>query len=151
MQSRTDRHRHILELIDKKEIETQSQLRQALKKTGFDVNQATLSRDIRELGLVKIASGGRYRYGRTDILQATTTTKPSLARVKTFVREVDWSGNTVVIKTNSGAANPVAEAIDHLGLDEILGTVAGDNTIFIVVRRNAVSRKVAKELESFFL
>lgn len=147
MQSRPDRHRRILELIAKKEIETQAQLQQALKKSGFDVNQATLSRDIRELGLIKVSTGGGYRYGTSDNL-STTTTKPSLAGVKRLIHEMDWSGNMVVIKTNSGAAGLVAEAIDHIGHSEILGTVAGDNTIFLVVRRDAVSRKVIKELES---
>ncbi len=150
MQSRIDRHHKILELISKREIGTQGELAEALEKSGFSVTQATLSRDIRELGLVKIASQGVYRYASRQNISATspTTTHATLASVKRFVRDIDWSGTTVVIITDSGAAAHVAEAIDQLSLKQVLGTVAGDNTIFLVIRRNANAAKVVEQLES---
>ena len=152
MQERNERHRKILDLVAAQEIGTQTDLEKALKKVGVRVTQATLSRDIRELGLVKIASGGRYRYASRQNIEPSTTTKPtmhaSLASVKRFVRNLDWSGNTVVIITDSGAAAHVAEAIDRLDMKELLGTVAGDNTILIIVRRDVTSKKVVKQLET---
>jgi len=151
--TKEERHRIILDLVASKEIGTQTDLEKALKKEGCRVTQATLSRDIRELGLVKIASGGRYRYASRQNIEPSTTTKhpmhASLASVKRFVRNIDWSGNTVVIITDSGAAAHVAEAIDQLDLSPmLLGTVAGDNTIFIIVKRDVAATKVVKQLES---
>jgi transcriptional regulator of arginine metabolism len=152
MQTREERHRKILDLVENQEIGTQTDLEKALKRIGVRVTQATLSRDIRELGLVKIASGGRYRYASRQNIEPSTTTKPamhaSLASVKRFVRNIDWSGNTVVIITDSGAASHVAEAIDRLELSQLLGTVAGDNTILMVVKRDVTAKKVVKDLES---
>ncbi|HEY9785226.1 MAG TPA: arginine repressor [Candidatus Obscuribacterales bacterium] len=151
MQSRTDRHQKILELIEAKQIRTQAQLQEALSKSGFEVNQATLSRDIRELGLVKIVSGGRYRYASRQNISASTTLHTPLTTLKRFVHDVDWSGNIVVIKTDSGAASHVAEAIDNLDLEGLLGSIAGDNTIFLTVRRDAAAQKVVRQLQSLLL
>lgn len=152
LNAREDRHRKILDLVANQIIGTQIDLEKALKKAGYRVTQATLSRDIRELGLVKIASGGRYRYASRQNIEPSTTTMhsmhASLASVKRFVRKIDWSGNTVVIITDSGAAAHVAEAIDRLELSELLGSVAGDNTIFLVVQRDIAAKKVVKHLES---
>ncbi|MBX9669961.1 MAG: hypothetical protein K2X93_20225 [Candidatus Obscuribacterales bacterium] len=152
MQTRTDRHKKILDLVANQNIGTQTDLEKVLKKEGFRVTQATLSRDIRELGLVKIASGEGYRYASRQNIQPTTTTThtmhASLASVKRFVRKIDWSGNTVVIITDSGAAAHVAEAIDRLEMGQLLGTVAGDNTILLIVHRDAAAKKVVKHLET---
>lgn len=152
MQSRIDRQRKILELVSQQDIATQTDLEKALRKSGFSVTQATLSRDIRELGLIKTANGGRYKYAsRQNISNTTTsphTTHAILAGLKRFVKNIDWSGNTVVVVTDSGAAPPVAEAIDRLEIPEILGTVAGDNTILIVVHRDSTAKKVTKQLQS---
>lgn len=149
MQSRADRHQKIVELIEQHEIGTQLELQEALSNAGFSVNQATLSRDIRELELVKVNSGGRYRYARRQNLQPTTTTMHAvLTPLRQFVHDIDWSGNTVVISTDSGAAPSVAEAIDKLRLTDVLGTVAGDNTIILVVRRDAIASTVVGQLKS---
>lgn len=152
MQERNERHRKILDLVADQEIATQTDLEKALKKVGVRVTQATLSRDIRELGLVKIPSGGSYRYASHQNIEPSATSQhdvqESLVMVKRFVRNIDWSGNTVVIITDSGAASHVAEAIDRLELRELLGTVAGDNTILMVVRRDVPAKKVVKNLES---
>lgn len=128
------RHAKILELIEKRPIETQEDLADELKKSGFNVTQATVSRDIKELRLIKIlAENGNYKYA----VMREQDNMLSERLVKVFsesVLTVDYTGNMVVIKTFSGAASAAAEAIDAFDLKDIVGTVAGDNTIFILLR-----------------
>lgn len=128
------RHAKILELIERHPIETQEELAEELKKSGYNITQATVSRDIKELKLVKVLDeNGIYKY-------ATLKEQDSMLSerlVKVFaesVLSVDYAGNIVVVKTFSGAANAAAEAIDVLDFKEIVGTIAGDDTIFILVR-----------------
>ncbi|HOE56474.1 MAG TPA: arginine repressor [Bacillota bacterium] len=127
------RHAKILEIIERHPIETQEELAEELKKSGYHITQATVSRDIKELKLVKVLENGTYKY-------ASMKEKDSLLNerlVKVFaesVLSIDYSGNIVVVKTFSGAANAAAEAIDVLDYKEMVGTVAGDDTIFILVR-----------------
>lgn len=149
MHNKTDRQKTILELIHRHPVATQSELRRHLKSAGVRVDQATLSRDIRDLNLVKVATGDGYRYA---LLEEANPTLPQrgIAVIKRFVRTIDCSGNQIVIKTDVGAAQPVAEAIDRLNLEELLGTVAGDNTIIAVVKERRVSRRVVNKLEKIF-
>lgn len=128
------RHAKILELIERYPIETQEELAEELKKSGYNITQATVSRDIKELKLVKVLDeNGIYKY-------ATLKEQDSMLSerlVKVFaesVLSVDYAGNIVVVKTFSGAANAAAEAIDVLDFKEVVGTIAGDDTIFILVR-----------------
>jgi len=128
------RHAKILEIIEKHPIETQEELAEELKKSGYNITQATVSRDIKELKLVKVLDeNGIYKY-------ATLKEQDSMLSerlVKVFaesVLSVDYAGNIVVVKTFSGAANAAAEAIDVLDFKEMVGTIAGDDTIFILVR-----------------
>lgn len=128
------RHAKILELIERHPIETQEELAEELKKSGYNITQATVSRDIKELKLVKVLDeNGIYKY-------ATLKEQDSMLSerlVKVFaesVLSVDYAGNIVVVKTFSGAANAAAEAIDVLDFKEMVGTIAGDDTIFILVR-----------------
>lgn len=129
---RYSRQNMVLELINKYEIETQEKLCQLLKEAGFDVTQATISRDIKELQLVKAMSpSGKYKY-----VQHKEEGPISNRFVKIFketILSVDAAGNIIVIKTLSGCANAAAEAIDSLNVDHIVGSVAGDNTILIVI------------------
>jgi transcriptional regulator of arginine metabolism len=122
----------VLELINKYEIETQEKLCQLLKESGYDVTQATISRDIKELQLVKTMSpSGKYKY-----VQHREEGPISNRFVKIFketILSVDAAGNIIVIKTLSGCANAAAEAIDSLNVDHIVGSVAGDNTILVVI------------------
>jgi transcriptional regulator of arginine metabolism len=122
----------VLELIESNEIETQEQLCQLLRESGYNVTQATVSRDIKELQLVKkLSSSGRYKY-----VQSKDEGPISGRFVKIFketITSVEAAGNIVVIKTLSGCGSAAAEAIDSLGIEHLVGSVAGDNTVLIVI------------------
>ncbi len=127
------RQEKILELIANYEIETQEKLSSLLKAEGFDVTQATVSRDIKELQLFKVLSeNGKYKYSSVN----NHDTNISSRFVKIFqetVKSVVPSYNIVVVKTLTGCGNAAGEAIDSLNLPHVVGSIAGDNTIFIVV------------------
>lgn len=128
------RHSKILEIIENNLIETQEELAEQLKNKGVNVTQATVSRDIKELRLIKVLSDdGRYKYAAMKD-QNTMMTERLLKTFAETVLSIDYSGNIIVIKTFSGAANAAGEAIDAFDIKEIVGSVAGDNTIFILVR-----------------
>ncbi|MGL5649790.1 MAG: arginine repressor [Clostridium sp.] len=128
------RHEKILEIISEKDIETQEELAEALRLAGFDVTQATVSRDIKNLRLIKMQSiNGNYKYAEPKSDNAKLSDK--LANVlKNAVIGVENIDKMVVVKTFTGGASAAAEAIDNLEFENIAGTVAGDNTIFILVR-----------------
>ena len=129
---RYSRQNMVLELIESNEIETQEQLCQLLRESGYNVTQATVSREIKELQLVKkLSSSGRYKY-----VQSKDEGPISGRFVKIFketITSVEAAGNIVVIKTLSGCGSAAAEAIDSLGIEHLVGSVAGDNTILIVI------------------
>ena len=127
------RHDKILEIINNHEIDTQGELAQLLRGSGFNVTQATVSRDIRELGLVKVtASGGKQKY---QAAKPVNEQKNRLIRVlKDSVQSVDQAQNILVIKTGSGMAMAAAAALDHLEFPEVVGSIAGDDTIMAAVR-----------------
>lgn len=128
------RHAKILELIEKKEIDTQEDLAEELKKSGFNVTQATVSRDIKELRLIKVLTeSGAYKYAA--LKEQDTMLSERLVKIfSESVLSIDYAGNIVVIKTFSGAAGGACEAIDVFDISEIVGTIAGDDTIFVLVR-----------------
>jgi len=128
------RQTKILELISKKEVETQEELAESLKIMGIDVTQATISRDIKELRLVKIMSkNGKYKYATIGQSQEGITDR--LYKIfENSVVSIDNAMNVVVIKTIPGAAQICASAIDYMGVDEIVGTLAGDDTVFVAIR-----------------
>jgi transcriptional regulator of arginine metabolism len=149
MQSRSqkvERQKLILKIIKEAQVATQTELRDALKECGMECDQATVSRDIKEMGLIRVSDEfGNYHYSLLE--EATPAHRISkLAIVRRFIKNIDWSGNIIVIQTDSGSASPVAEAIDHLGVPEILGTIAGDNTIFAVVKEGKVAKKVVEKI-----
>lgn len=128
------RHSKILEIINKRDIETQEELADALKLADFDVTQATVSRDIKNLKLLKVQnSNGRYKYvePNKELNDINGKLESILSNAAISVENVD---KFVVIKTLTGSAMAVAEAIDTLFDTEVAGTIAGDNTIFILVR-----------------
>ncbi|MBB6631289.1 arginine repressor [Clostridium algidicarnis] len=131
---KSKRHSKILEIISLKDIETQEELAEELKESGFNVTQATISRDIKMLKLTKVLSSeGRYKY--VVISRDQNQISDKLASVLTnTVLSIESIDKMVVIKTLSGSASAAAEAIDNLQLTEIAGTIAGDNTILILVR-----------------
>lgn len=128
------RHAKIFELIATRDIETQEELAEELKKSGMNVTQATVSRDIKELKLIKVlSSSGNYKYA--TINQAENNISNKLVNIFTqSVVNVENVDNFVIIKTLSGSASAAAEAIDSLRFEGIAGTIAGDNTIFVLVR-----------------
>ena len=129
---RYTRQNKIIELISQHEIETQEKLAEFLRKSGYDVTQATVSRDIKELQLVKALSpSGKYKYILPD--QGGRQATDRYTKIfRDTVQNVAWSGNMLVIKTLVGCANAACEAIDSLEFPHIVGSIAGDNTVFIV-------------------
>lgn len=130
---RYSRQNKILDIINTHEVETQEKLVSLLKKSGYRVTQATISRDIKELQLVKTLSpSGKYKY-----TVGTNVDQPISDRyVKIFketIQTVAYSGNIIVVKTLQGCANAACEAIDNLNFPYVVGSIAGDNTIFLVV------------------
>lgn len=142
-----ERHEVVVELINKYDIETQEELAAYLRKEGFEVTQATVSRDIRELNLSKIAAGnGRQKY----IILQKDDTKLSDKYIRVlrdgFV-SMDMAQNILVIKTVQGMAMAVAAAIDAMKFPEVVGCIAGDDTIFAAVRSVEDTKAVMKRLD----
>lgn len=122
------RHNQVLEILRSHSITTQSDLREALAQRGIHVTQATVSRDIEDLGIVKTRDG----YHAPAAPEAAAPPQPSLAVIlKEFLREVRIASNLVVVRTHPGNAHSVAVALDSTGWPEVVGTVAGDDTIFL--------------------
>ena len=131
---KTKRQTKMLELIKKHDIETQEELSDYLQKEGYQVTQATVSRDIRELKLTKVAmSNGRQKYAALTEANEDLSEKYTRVFRDAFV-SMDMAQNTLVIKTVSGMAMAVAAAIDAMHLHEIVGCIAGDDTIMCAVR-----------------
>lgn len=135
----------IVDLINKQEIKTQEELSEKLKERGFTATQATVSRDIKELQLVKVASeSGGYCYSTPDSGSGSL----HLPRLKNIFREcvikVDRAQNLVVVKTLVGMANAAAAAIDAMKIDTIVGTLAGDDTILIIMRTNGEAEELCR-------
>ena len=129
-----ERHSKIVELIGKYEIETQEELAEKLTQAGFNVTQATVSRDIRELKLTKIpGENGRQRYMALESPRGTSASKYIRILKDGFV-SMDMAQNILVIKTVSGMAMAVAAALDAIKFHEVVGCIAGDDTIMCAVR-----------------
>ena len=124
----------ILELIDQYDIDTQDELASMLKARGLKVTQATVSRDIKELRLIKVLSDeGVYKYATVD--KAEADLKDRFINIFAHsVLSMSATGNLVVIKTIPGTASAAAEALDSMRMEEVVGTIAGDNSIFIAVK-----------------
>ena len=128
------RQSKILSLIQKSEIETQEDLAEALKNEGFSITQATVSRDIRELKLTKVATkAGGQKYVSLSNVEQQVSEKVIRVFKDAFVN-IDYAGNTIVIRTLVGMGNAVAAAVDAFNMEEIIGTLAGDDTIFCLVK-----------------
>ena len=133
MAGKTERHAAILELVGANDVASQEELRRLLEGRGVSVTQATLSRDLRELGMVRVPGEGGARYAlpetvASDAIPSLETLLPQL------FSSIDGVGELVVLHTLASGAQPVSEAIDAAGWREVLGTVAGENTILIICR-----------------
>ncbi|MFH1879805.1 MAG: arginine repressor [Bacillota bacterium] len=128
------RQKAILEIIRQQDINTQEELAEALKKINFNVTQATVSRDIKELRLLKTLSNeGAYRYTMVENMEHTLDER--FRRIfGESVLSVSSAYNQILIRTLSGSANVAAEMVDSLGWPEIIGTLAGDNTVLLIIR-----------------
>lgn len=137
----------ILSIIDRYDIETQEELSAKLKEMGIVVTQATVSRDIKELRLLKVLSAkGGYKYATADKAEHGLSDR----FVRMFVDSVlsiNYAQNIIVIKTLSGSANVAAEAIDSMRWPEIMGTMAGDNTILAIVKDENEAAKAVKKFQ----
>ena len=144
---KSKRHAKILELIDQFDIETQEELADRLNQNGFSVTQATISRDIRELKLTKIQHGAKQIYAALTENKYSNSNKYIDILKHSFV-SVDMAQNILVIKTASGTAMAVATALDSLHWDEIVGTIAGDDTVMCAIRTVDDTKKLVKRLEN---
>ena len=139
----------ILEVVDREALHSQEELRKRLRQRGFDATQATISRDIADLGLVKRAGDGAYQRPGLE------TTSPELARTAleraaaTFLRRIERVQQLIVLRTGRGQAQALAEALDRAQLHEAVGTIAGDDTVLIIGRDSKRAAALTKRLETY--
>jgi transcriptional regulator of arginine metabolism len=140
------RHAKIKQIIEQQVIDTQEELAEALRKNNIDVTQATVSRDIKELMLIKVPTGdGRYRYAFPPEHNMIFSQSRMERTFQDAIVSIENSENIIVLKTLPGTAQAVAYTIDYVKWPEVLGTVAGDDTIFVVVKpSDAVEKIIAK-------
>ena len=145
MTKKHERQNAVLQLLGSHQVASQEDLKRLLAREGWSVTQATLSRDLRDLGVVRSSSGDGARY----LLRATVAdeSKPSLDNLlPQFFSRVDGVGELIVLHTLPGGAQPIAEAVDAAGWPEVIGTLGGENTILVVCRsasaREALTRRL---------
>lgn len=149
--SKLSRHQAIRELLELGPIPSQEELQRRLQKRGLEAGQATLSRDIRELGLIKSAQGYLLP-GRDDGTNGGETSLPSVAHlVREFVTGVRAAQNLLVTKTSVGSAQPVAAALDGENWPEAVGTIAGDDTILIVCPDKRAAARLRERIEGMLI
>jgi transcriptional regulator of arginine metabolism len=147
--TRSIRHSKILEIINNKEIETQDELCDELNKLNFSVTQATVSRDIKELKLFKVAGNvKKYKYATIDYSDNTLSQKIRNL-FKECVIAVNRANNLVLIKTLSGNGSNAGMIIDKLKMPEMLGSIAGDDTLLIVSDTNENAQKIIEKINDF--
>ncbi len=144
---KSQRQSAIIELIERFEIETQEDMISRLRALGYDVTQATVSRDIRELKLTKVSTThGTYRYVKNRVNHHDGNIKLNHAVVDS-ITNVDYAANMVVLKTYPGLAMAVASGVDALNLEGVLGCIGGDDTIIIVTRNEDVSISISENIK----
>ena len=145
---KSKRQDKILELIAEFEIETQEELIFYLNKYGFEATQATISRDIRELKLTKIVgSTGNYRYAAHNREAAHSSSPKFNGVLVDSITKVSYANNIIVLKTFPGLANAIGSGIDAIHSPDILGCVAGDDTVIIVLKTEAAAKEVSEKLK----
>lgn len=143
---RQKRHEAILEILRSRAVARQTQLVDLLKEKGIEATQSSVSRDLKQLGISKLDSG------YAELESVTTNTDRNLPLLSDFVQDIKTAGgNLTVIQTSIGAAQRVAVYLDRSGWTEIVGTVSGDDTIFIATRNNAEQRRLLAKLRSQFM
>ena len=143
---KADRQNTILKIIDEFNIETQEELAKYLYERGFNVTQATISRDIKELHLIKAQTDkNTYKY-TVNIVSKSLNTECLMRMFRDTVTDIQAVNNLIIVKTLSAGANAAAEVIDNLDIDDILGSIAGENTVFVAVK-NGEAQQVAHILK----
>ena len=143
--SRNIRQTKILELIGKNGIETQDELIDRLKKAGYAVTQATVSRDIKELGLIKVLRGDTYQYAPPSEEKGGVSAK-LVNMFRESVLSIDSANNLIVIKTLAGSANAAALLVDKMNADGVMGCIAGDDTVLVIVKTEDITVETVKKL-----
>jgi transcriptional regulator of arginine metabolism len=146
---KSNRQSAILELVDGEAITSQEQLRERLRCRGIEATQATLSRDIRDLGLIKRAADGAYRRAAAEGRPRVDPEVECRTAVDDYLRRYDVVDQLVVLKTDTGQAQPLAVAIDRAALPEIVGTIAGDDTILVICRSAPDAAGLSKRLQGW--
>lgn len=146
-----NRHSKILEIIEKYNIETQEELAEKLKESGMDITQATVSRDIKELKLIKVmGNSGHYKYA--SIVQSEAPVANKLLTIfKESIISCDYANNIIVIKTLPGMAQAAASAIDNLKWADIVGSIAGDDTIMVVCRAEKIAEEMVDKINKMIV
>jgi transcriptional regulator of arginine metabolism len=139
----------ILELIDRDALHSQEQLRRRLRQRGFAATQATISRDIADLGLVKRAGDGAYQRPGADTTNPETALSALERAASDFVRSIDRVQQLVVVRTGRGQAQALAECMDRAQLPEAVGSIAGDDTILVIARGARPAAALVRRLESY--
>ena len=146
------RHAKILELITQYEVNTQEDLLHLLKSVGFDVTQATVSRDIKELRLIKtLSDSGKYKYSVSLKEEPTNFAVKFHSIFHNSVSHIDYAENFVVLKCYVGMAQAACAALDAMKWDGVVGTIAGDDTIFVLMRSPAQAVDLASELKKLMI
>ncbi len=147
---KANRQREILRLIGSQEVETQEQMLALLKGAGIRATQATISRDIKELNLVKQpAEDGHYRYVASDAVPVRRAAAGRMQNIfKEGVTSCDCAQNLVVVRTMPGLAPAAGAALDGMGIDALVGSLAGDDTVLLIMRSNQAAERLCKEIAS---
>lgn len=148
MPSKEYRQRLIEELVENEFISTQAEIAEHLARRGIKVTQATISRDVNELRLVRLPAGnGQHRYRSTPLAAQEDVIGELAQRFRLFVRDLDRGDNLLVIDTDEGHAAGIAYVIDKLDRDEVVGTLAGQNTILVIGRTVEAAERMMEEFE----
>lgn len=148
---KNNRQKKIIEIISSRDVETQDELIECLRQEGFHVTQATVSRDIRELDIIKISTdSGRYKYTASFVPESNVKLSGTFGGSLSggVISSINCAGNIIVIKTSPGMSGAVAVAVDSMSDPEILGCVAGDDTIIAVVSDENYAKDIVVKMKS---
>ena len=149
---KNQRQAKIMEIISNKNVETQEQLLSELQNAGFRSTQATISRDIKELRIVKeLTSFGTYRYSAASSEVGSTFSSKLNTIFRECITSFDYAQNIIVIHTMPGLASAAASALDAMNMSVVLGTLAGDDTVFIVMRDNNAAAAFCGEIKNLLM
>lgn len=147
---RSKRHLKIVNIIKNEDIGTQEELVERLLEEGIEVTQATISRDIKKLGLIKVPDGfGGYKYSMPAERKQADMNKWLRRMFRDFVVDMNWSENLIILNTLPGTANGLGSAIDNMEWEEVIGTVAGDDTLLLVVKPKEETQGLYARLQGY--